>query len=75
MRGLQLIGAGCAIISISGSGVGIGVLFGCFLISLAKNPALEDTLFSYVVLGFALTEAIALMGVMVSMIILFSSLK
>jgi F0F1-type ATP synthase membrane subunit c/vacuolar-type H+-ATPase subunit K len=73
-KGLQLIGAGIAIVSIAGSGMGIGVLFGCFLIALAQNPEQEEKLFSYVVLGFALTEAIALIGVMVSMTILFTKL-
>jgi len=68
----QLIGAGMAIVSIAGSGIGIGILFGCFLMALSQRPDIEEKLFSYAVLGFALTEAIALMGVMVSMTILFS---
>jgi F0F1-type ATP synthase membrane subunit c/vacuolar-type H+-ATPase subunit K len=72
-KSLQLVGAGVAIVSICGSGVGIGILFGCFLIALSHSPNNEEKLFSYVVLGFALTEAIALMGVMVSMTILFKN--
>lgn len=69
--GCKVIGSGVAVISIAGSGVGIGILFGCFVIALSIQPAMEERLFAYVILGFALTEAIALIGVMVSMILLF----
>jgi F-type H+-transporting ATPase subunit c len=65
------VGAGLAAISLGGAGVGIGTVFGCFMISLAMNPRMEDTLFSYAILGFALTEAIALFGLMMAFLILF----
>jgi F-type H+-transporting ATPase subunit c len=71
-RGMKFIGSAIAIVSIAGTGAGIGILFGCFLLALARAPESEEKLFSYVILGFALTEAIALIGVMVSMTILFS---
>jgi len=69
---MKLIGAGLATISISGSGAGIGVLFSGFLNALSKNQKLEQKLFTYTLLGFALTEAIALFGLMISFIILFA---
>jgi F-type H+-transporting ATPase subunit c len=68
----SLIGSGLAIISIAGSGVGIGILFSGFLNALSNRPDLEEKLFGYLILGFALTEAVALLGLMVSMVILFS---
>jgi F-type H+-transporting ATPase subunit c len=69
--GLKLIAAGIATISIAGSGVGIGVLFAGFLISYSRNPKEEAKLFSYALLGFALTEAIALFGLMIVFLILY----
>jgi len=39
--------------------------------SIARNPALLKQLFTYALLGFALTEAIALFGLMMSFLILF----
>lgn len=69
--GAKLIGAGIATISIAGSGVGIGVVFGSLMIAFSRNPSLDKQLFSYAILGFALTEAIALFGLMVTFIILF----
>ena len=68
----KYIAAGLAIISIAGSGIGIGVIFGGFLVALSRNPSLESILFNYVMLGFALTESIALIGFMISLIILFT---
>jgi len=69
--GLKLIGAGLAAISMVGSGVGIGIIFAGFLISYVRNPKEEAKLFSYTLLGFALTEAIALSGLMIVFLILF----
>ena len=73
IAGCASIGAGLAIISIAGSGMGIGLLFAGFLCALSNRPDLEQKLFGYLILGFALTEAVALLGLMVSMVILFSS--
>lgn len=54
-----------------GAGIGIGVLFSGFLIAVASNPQQEKTLFLFAILGFALTEAIALFGLMMAFLILF----
>lgn len=68
----QLIGAGLATVSLAGSGVGIGLVFGALVVGTAENPELAKTLFTYAILGFALTEAIALFGLMITFMILFS---
>lgn len=69
----QLIGAGLATISLAGSGVGIGIVFGALVLGYARNPLLNKQLFTYTILGFALTEAIALFGLMITFIILFGN--
>jgi ATP synthase subunit C. len=68
----RLIAAGLATISIAGAGVGIGMIFSGFLTALSKNPNIENKLFTYALLGFALTEAIALFGLMIVFLILFA---
>lgn len=68
----KLLGAGLATISISGAGVGIGNIFEGFLRAYAQNPSLEQNLFQYALLGFALTEAIALFGLMMAFLFLFA---
>lgn len=67
----KFIAAGLATISILGSGVGIGIVFGSLILSISRNPYLQKELFLYAILGFALCEAIALFGLMVTFLILF----
>lgn len=69
----RITAAGLATISLAGSGVGIGIVFGCLLLGIAYNPKAEETLFSYAILGFALTEAIALFGLMMAFLILYGT--
>lgn len=71
LQSAKYIGAGLASISLAGSGVGIGIVFGSLLVSISKNPKMTKQLFSYAILGFALTEAIALFGLMMAFLILF----
>jgi F-type H+-transporting ATPase subunit c len=37
----------------------------------SRNPGLKDDMFRYAILGFALTEAIALFALMIAFLILF----
>ena len=67
----KMIGSGLATIGLVGAGVGVGVVFGSLLLSLSRNPQLEKQLFSYAVLGFALTEAVGLSALMMAFSILF----
>lgn len=70
----KLIGGGLATISITGAGVGIGSVFSGLLIAHAINPRERQQLFQFAIFGFALTEAIALFGLMMSFLILFGSI-
>ena len=65
------MGAGLATISLAGAGIGIGNVFGSLILAFSRNPKLEQQLFAYTILGFALTEAIALFGLMMAFLILF----
>lgn len=70
----KLIGAGLATISLAGAGAGIGTVFGSLVLGIARNPSALPVLFRYAILGFALTEAIALFGLMMAFLILFAFL-
>lgn len=67
----KCIGAGLSTIGVAGAGVGIGVVFGCFLIAISRNPSLEKEMFVYAFLGFALSEATALFALMIAFLILY----
>jgi F-type H+-transporting ATPase subunit c len=67
----SVVGAGLATIALGGAGVGIGTVFGSLIIGYSRNPSTGNQLFTYAILGFALTEAIALFGLMMGFLILF----
>ncbi len=67
----QKIGAGLSTVGLAGAGVGIGVIFGALILGTARNPSLKDELFRLAILGFALTEAMALFALMMAFLILF----
>jgi len=66
------LGGGLATIGLTGAGVGIGIVFGAFLIAFSRNTKIKNDLFGYTLLGFALTEAIALFALMMAFLILFT---
>lgn len=65
-------GAGLATIGLAGAGVGVGIVFGCLVFSLGRNPSEQARLFKFAMLGFALTEAVGLLALMMAFLILFS---
>ena len=67
----KLIGAGLAAIAMGGAGIGIGLIFGNYVAGAMRNPGAAQQVFGRVILGFALTEAIALFDLVVALIILF----
>ena len=69
---LKTLGAGLATIALAGVGAGIGIVFGSLIHSVSRNPSLSKQLFGYAILGFALSEAMALFALMVAFFILFS---
>jgi len=68
----KFVGAGLATIGLVGAGAGAGVIFGALIGGVSRNPSLKDELFRYAILGFALTEAVGLLGLMMAFLILFS---
>lgn len=67
----KLIGAGLAAIAMVGPGIGIGMIFSNYVAGAMRNPGAAQAVFGRVILGFALTEAIALFALVIALIILF----
>jgi len=68
----KMIVAGLAVIALTGDGVGIGIIFSALVTSIARNPAARSEVFGIGILGFALTEAIALFALVVALLLLFA---
>ncbi|TAD90104.1 MAG: F0F1 ATP synthase subunit C [Alphaproteobacteria bacterium] len=69
----KMIGAGLAVIALLGVGLGLGNIFSTLIASVARNPAVRDTVFPIGILGFALTEAVALFALVIAFLILFAA--
>ncbi|KAK3105799.1 hypothetical protein FSP39_005962 [Pinctada imbricata] len=68
----KYIGAGAATVGVAGSGAGIGTVFGSLMIAYARNPSLKNNLFSYAILGFALSEAMGLFCLLMAIMIIYA---
>lgn len=69
---LKMLAAGIAVTALNGVGIGIGIVFHGLLEGVAQNPRMSNDLFRYAILGFALTEAIALFTLMVTFLLMFT---
>jgi F-type H+-transporting ATPase subunit c len=67
----KMIGAGLAVIALAGVGAGIGNIFASLVASISRNPASRGEVFPLGMLGFALTEAVALFALLIAFLILF----
>lgn len=71
VQGYRLVGAGLATIGVVGAGAGVGSIFGSLIEAYARNPGQGNALFRYAIIGFALTEAVGLLALMMAFLILF----
>ncbi|KAL0534822.1 hypothetical protein IC582_029118 [Cucumis melo] len=71
LEGAKSMGARVATIASAGATVSIGNVFSSLIHFVARNPSLAKQSFGYAILGFALTEAIALFALMMAFLISF----
>ena len=67
----KYIGAGLAVIALFGVGIGIGNIFSSLVTAVGRNPSARQDVFPIGILGFALTEAVALFALLIAFLILF----
>ena len=67
----KYIGAGLACSGLIGAGIGIGLIFSSLIASTARNPQIRGQLFTFAILGFALSEATGLFALMMSFLLLY----
>jgi F-type H+-transporting ATPase subunit c len=72
LQSAKMIGAGLATIGLAGVGTGVGIVFASLVTAFARNPSLRQQLFSFTILGFALTEAVGLFALMMAFLILYT---
>ncbi len=71
-EGLRLLAMALAVgLGAIGPGAGIGIIFSGALQAMGRNPEAEGMLRTYMFLGFALTEALFIFGLVVGLLIGF----
>ena len=70
-NGIRLLAAAFALLPLFGVALALGKIFSDWISSVARNPGAADTVQPVGLLGFALTEPIALFALIVAFIILF----
>lgn len=74
-EGLRLLAMALAISGATiGPGAGIGIIFGSALEAMGRNPEAEGLVRTYMFLGFALTEALFIFGLVFGLLIGFGIL-
>ncbi|MBM4905299.1 F0F1 ATP synthase subunit C [Vibrio parahaemolyticus] len=68
----KYIGSGVAALGLIGAGIGVGIVFAALIQGVSRNPSLRGQLFTYAILGFALSEATGLFALMISFLLLYS---
>ena len=68
----KALGAGLAVIALAGVGIGVGNIFASMVSSIARNPGARDLVFPIGMIGFAVTEAVALFALLIAFLILFT---
>ena len=70
MTGLIAIGAGIAVFAGMGAGIGIGIATSKACEAVARQPEAKGSITSTLILGCALSEATAIYGLVVSLLII-----
>ncbi|SNB54355.1 ATP synthase F0 subcomplex C subunit [Arboricoccus pini] len=68
----RLLGAGLSTFALFGVGLGIGNIFSTLISTVGRNPSVQQRVFPYAIIGFALVEAVGLFALLIAFLILFA---
>lgn len=71
MEAAKLLAAALALIPLAGVGIGLGMIFSSYNEAVGRNPSALEILEKKFFLTFALTEALAIFALVISLVILF----
>ena len=71
IEAIKLLAATFALVPVAFVALGLGRIFSTYYESLSRNPSVEASLFKSLIFGVAITEALAIFSLGISLIILF----
>ncbi|ABY36245.1 MULTISPECIES: ATP synthase F0 subunit C [Chloroflexus] len=76
MEGLNLVATALAVgLGAIGPGVGIGIIVSGAVQAIGRNPEIENRVVTYMFIGIAFTEALAIFGLVIAFLIGFGVLQ
>ncbi|WP_322819972.1 ATP synthase F0 subunit C [Chloroflexus sp.] len=76
MEGLNLVATALAVgLGAIGPGVGIGIIVSGAVQAIGRNPEIENRVVTYMFIGIAFTEALAVFGLVIAFLIGFGVLQ
>lgn len=72
---MRALGAGIAVLAGLGGGIGIGIATGKATEGISRQPEASGKITSAMLIGCALSEATAIYGLLVSILLIFVGLK
>jgi F-type H+-transporting ATPase subunit c len=76
MEGLNLVATALAVgLGAIGPGVGIGIIVSGAVQAIGRNPEIENRVVTYMFIGIAFTEALAIFGLLIAFLIGFGVLQ
>ncbi len=71
IEAMKLLAAALALLPLLGVGIGLGLIFASYNQAVGRNPSSAQVLDKKFFLTFALTEALAIFALVISLVILF----
>jgi F-type H+-transporting ATPase subunit c len=71
LKGMAAIGAALSILAGLGAGIGEGFIGGKTVEAISRNPEANDQIRSSMIISMALTETIAIYGLIVALLLIF----
>ena len=70
--GVSVLGCAIAMVAVGGCAQGIGTLFGCLVVGMARNPSMREDLFTYTLIGMGFLELLAIVVILIAGMLLYS---
>ena len=70
--GVSVLGCAICMVAVGGCAQGIGQLFGCLVVGMARNPSMREDLFTYTLIGMGFLELLAIIVILIAGMLLYS---
>jgi len=70
--GVSVLGCAICMVAVGGCAQGIGQLFGCLVVGMARNPSMREDLFTYTLIGMGFLELLAIVVILIAGMLLYS---